>query len=149
MSTVSIAAEPRPAVVVLDGVRHGLADPVGGTRELDDAIETARRAERDGAVAVVVPASRHWPATAQALAVLLATETVRVVVEVGADDDPAALVRFAASATRLAGDRLVVAVQGDRAAVAAEHLRRHWDGPVVVGPHGVAALIAPPAPAVA
>lgn len=130
-----------PRVVVLDGVRHGLVDPLGGSRELDDALEAARAAEADGADGVVVPASRHWPATAQALAVLLATGRVRVVVEVSAADaDPAALARFATSAVRLAGDRLVLQVVGEHAGLVAERLRRRWDGPVVVGDAGLGAV---------
>ncbi len=75
-------ARPRP---------HGLVDPAGGSRDLDAMLDEAREAERAGAVTVVVPAAeagapraRHWPATAQALAVLLATTRVRVVVPIRA-----------------------------------------------------------------
>jgi dihydrodipicolinate synthase/N-acetylneuraminate lyase len=119
-------------------VHHGLVDPLGGSRELDDALDAARAAERDGADAVVVPASRHWPATAQALAVMLATTRIQVIVGVSAADaDPAALARFAASAVRLAGDRLVLQVVGERAAITAERIRRRWDGPVMVGDTGL------------
>jgi len=50
--------------------------------------------------------------------------------------EPAALARFARSAARLAGDRLVVAVQGpDAGAFAAAAAR--WPGPVVVGDAGL------------
>ena len=60
MSPASVSSIPSGVdVVVLDGVRHGLVDPVGGTRELDEALAAARRAEAAGALAVVVPASRH------------------------------------------------------------------------------------------
>ena len=94
-----------------------------------------------GATTVVVPAAgasapepRHWPATAQALAVLLATTRVRVVVPIRAGAwDVDAVVRFASSATGLAGDRLVVNVLGGGAESFARRLRERWSGSVVVG----------------
>jgi hypothetical protein len=80
------------------------------------------------------PARRHWPVTAQALAVLLATTSVRVVVGVPAHAwEPDALARFAASATGLAGERLVVRVLGPDGAAFAQTLADRWSGHVVVG----------------
>jgi hypothetical protein len=127
--------------VALDPVRHGLVDPAGGSRDLDAMLDEAREAERAGAAAVVVPAaeagaprSRHWPATAQALAVLLATTRVRVVVPIRARAwDLDAVARFATSASGLAGDRLVVHVRGAGAESFARVLRERWSGTVVVG----------------
>lgn len=129
----TLAARP---VVTLDAVRHGLVDAAGTCGDLDAMLEQARVAERDGAHSVVVPPDdRYWPATAHALAVLLATSSVRVVVPVDSDHaaaDLTALVRFAASATRLGGDRLVVSVHGGRAGTTAAVLRRRWSGTVLV-----------------
>lgn len=124
-----------PRTVALDGVRHGLVDPADGCRDLDAVLDRARAAERDGAEAVEVPhGGRHWPATAQALAVLLATGTVRVVVPVeAAGVDVDALARFAQGATRLAGDRLVVRVLGDDTEAFASRLRARWEGRVTEG----------------
>jgi hypothetical protein len=127
--------------VALDPVHHGLVDPAGGSRDLDAMLDEARAAERAGADVVVVPAadaaaprSRHWPATAQALAVLLATTRVRVVVPIRARAwDVDAVARFATSATGLAGDRLVVHVRGTGAESFARVLRERWSGSVVVG----------------
>ncbi|HEY2224727.1 hypothetical protein [Actinomycetospora sp.] len=127
--------------VVLDPVRHGLVDPVGGSRDLDAMLDEAREAEEAGATTVVVPAAnagapepRHWPATAQALAVLLATTRVRVVVPIRARVwDLEAVVRFATSATGLAGDRLVVHVVGAGAESFARRLGERWPGTVVLG----------------
>ncbi len=141
MTTV---APTRP--VVLGEVRHGLVDHRGGCRDLDAVLDAARTAERDGATAVVVPApdadapaERHWPATAQALAVLLATERVRVVVGVHADAwDPTALARFASGASALSGDRLVIQILGDAGEPFVEALRARWDGELVVGDAGLA-----------
>lgn len=132
-------------VVHLDPVDHGLVTPAAGprgSRDLDAMLERARAAESDGAEIVVVtpsaaqdaPARHHWPATAQALAVLLATTSVRVAVDVTtAAWDPAAIARFAASATGLAGDRLILQVAGDGAEAFAGAVTARWDGPVVVG----------------
>ncbi len=128
-------------VVALDPVRHGLVDPAGGSRDLDAMLDEAREAERAGAEAVVVPAAeagarrpRHWPVTAQALAVLLATTRVRVVVPIPAQAwDVDAVARFAQSATGLAGDRLTVRVLGAGAEAFARGLRARWAGPVLVG----------------
>lgn len=130
-----------PRVVHLDPVDHGLVTPAGGSRDLDAMLERARAAEAEGAAVLVVPsapadapARRHWPATAQALAVLLATSSVRVVVGVPAAAwDPDALARFAASASGLASGRLVVRVLGPGAEAFARALRARWSGPVVVG----------------
>ncbi len=127
--------------VALDPVRHGLVDPAGGSRDLDAMLDEAREAERAGADTVVVPAAeagaprpRHWPVTAQALAVLLATTRVRVVVPVRARAwEVEAVARFATSATGLAGERLVVHVLGVRAETFARALRERWAGDVVVG----------------
>ncbi len=127
--------------VALDPVHHGLVDPAGGSRDLDAMLDEAREAERGGAATVVVPAAavaapqaRHWPATAQALAVLLATTRVRVVVPIVARAwDVDAVARFATSATGLAGDRLVVHVQGAGAEAFARTLRERWSGVVLVG----------------
>jgi hypothetical protein len=138
MSTVSVST---PAIVALDPVHHGLIDPAGGSRDLDAMLDEARAAERDGAAAVVVPAAgagapapRHWPATAQALAVLLATTRVRVIVPIRARAwDVEAVARFAASATGLAGDRLVVRVLGVGAPSFAARLQARWPGAVEVG----------------
>jgi Luciferase-like monooxygenase len=143
MTTV---APTRP--VVLGEVRHGLVDPRGGCRDLDAVLDAARAAERDGASAVVVPApdadapaERHWPSTAQALAVLLATERVRVVVGVHAGAwRPEALARFAAGADALSGGRLVVQLLGAASGPFAEALRARWDGEIVVGDAGLAAV---------
>ncbi|GAA4841616.1 hypothetical protein GCM10023201_34710 [Actinomycetospora corticicola] len=137
MTAVSV---PTPVVVALDPVHHGLVDPVGGSRDLDAMLDEARAAERAGADAVLVPAAsagapapRHWPATAQALAVLLATTSVQVVVPIRARAwDVEAVARFAASATGLAGDRLVVRVLGVGATAFATRLRARWAGPVEV-----------------
>ncbi|MEJ2871845.1 hypothetical protein WCD74_29085 [Actinomycetospora sp. OC33-EN08] len=134
------AASPT-GTVVLDPVRHGLVDAAGGSRDLDAMLDEARAAERDGATSVVVPtagagapAPRHWPATAQALAVLLATTRVRVVVPLRARAwSVDAVARFATSATGLAGDRLVVRVLGAGAEPFATRLRAAWPGTVVVG----------------
>ena len=98
-----------PRVVRLDPVLHGLVDPAGGTRDLDAMLAQARAAELGGAAAVTIPAGsapggRQWPSTAQALAVLLATSTVHVVVEVSAAAwTPDALARFAAQRHRSRG----------------------------------------------
>jgi hypothetical protein len=127
--------------VALDPVRHGLVDPAGGSRDLDAMLDEAREAERAGATTVVVPAAnagapepRHWPATAQALAVLLATTRVRVVVPISARAwDVEAVVRFATSASGLAGDRLVVQVLGAGAESFARRVRERWTGSVVLG----------------
>ena len=127
--------------VALDPVHHGLVDPAGGSRDLDAMLDEAREAERAGAVTVVVPAAetgapraRHWPATAQALAVLLATTRVRVVVPIRARVwDVEAVARFAASATGLVGDRLVVQVRDAGAEAFARALRERWTGTVLVG----------------
>jgi len=135
---------PAPAAartVALDPVRHGLVDPAGGSRDLDAMLDEAREAERAGAEAVVVPTAeagapraRHWPTTAQALAVLLATTRVRVVVPIRARAwEVEAVARFATSATGLAGDRLVVHVLGVGAETFARALRERWSGSVVVG----------------
>ncbi|WP_018332954.1 hypothetical protein [Actinomycetospora chiangmaiensis] len=137
MTTVSV---PTPAVVALDPVHHGLVDPAGGSRDLDAMLDEAREAERAGATAVLVPAAgagapaqRHWPATAQALAVLLATTRVRVIVPIRARAwEVEAVARFAASASGLAGDRLVVRVLGVGAPAFATRLRARWAGPVEV-----------------
>ena len=134
-------------VVLLDPVGHGLVDPAGGSRDLDAMLEEAREAERTGASTVVVPstgagapAAREWPVTAQALAVLLATTRVRVVVPIRARAwDLDAVARFAASATGLAGDRLVVRVLGVGAAPFATRLAARWPGRVVVGESDLAA----------
>jgi hypothetical protein len=138
MSTVSVTT---PATVALDPVHHGLVDPSGGSRDLDAMLDEAREAERAGAAAVLVPAAgagapapRHWPATAQALAVLLATTRVRVIVPIRARAwDVEAVARFAASATGLAGDRLVVRVLGAGAPAFATRLQSRWSGAVEVG----------------
>ncbi len=127
--------------VALDPVSHGLVDPAGGSRDLDAMLDEAREAERTGATTVVVPAAdagapraHHWPVTAQALAVLLATTRVRVVVPVRAPAwEVEAIARFASSATGLAGDRLVVRVLGVGAETFARALRERWAGEVVVG----------------
>jgi hypothetical protein len=136
---VTTVAPPR--VVHLDPVDHGLVTPAGGSRDLDAMLDRARDAEAAGAAVLVVPtapvdapARQHWPATAQALAVLLATATARVVVGVPAAAwDPAALARFATSASGLAGGRLVVRVLGPGADAFARDLAARWSGPVVVG----------------
>lgn len=133
--------------VTLDPVHHGLVDPAGGCRDLDAMLDEAREAERAGADTVVVPPAeaaapraRHWPATAQALTVLLATTRVRVVVPIRARAwDVDAVARFATSATGLAGDRLVVHVQGAGAEAFARVLRERWSGTVVVGDRTVTA----------
>jgi hypothetical protein len=127
--------------VALDPVHHGLVDPAGGSRDLDAMLDEAREAERAGAATVLVPAAeatapqaRHWPATAQALAVLLATTRVRVVVPILARAwDVGAVARFATSASGLAGDRLVVHVRGAGAEAFARALRERWAGAVLVG----------------
>jgi hypothetical protein len=135
---------PAPAAghtVALDPVHHGLVDPAGGSRDLDAMLDEAREAEREGAATVVVPAAeatapraRHWPATAQALAVLLATTRVRVVVPIRPDAwEIDAVARFATSASGLAGDRLVVHVRGAGAEAFARALRERWSGTVLVG----------------
>lgn len=141
-----------PRVVRLDPVLHGLvdppADPAGGTRDLDAMLAQARAAELAGAAAVTVPAGsapggRQWPSTAQALAVLLATSTVHVVVEVGAAAWTAdALARFVASATGLAGPRLAVRVLGPGSATLAAALSARWAGPVATADTDPAALVA-------
>lgn len=138
MTAVSV---PTPVVVALDPVQHGLVDPSGGSRDLDAMLDEAREAERTGAAAVLVPAAgagapapRHWPATAQALAVLLATTRVRVIVPIRARAwDVEAVARFATSATGLAGDRLVVRVLGAGASAFATRLQARWTGAVEVG----------------
>ncbi|MCD2188641.1 hypothetical protein [Actinomycetospora soli] len=138
MSTVSVST---PATVALDPVHHGLVDPAGGSRDLDAMLDEAREAERAGAAAVLVPAAgagapapRHWPATAQALAVLLATTRVQVIVPIRARAwDVEAVARFATSASGLAGDRLVVRVLGAGAPAFAARLRTRWSGAVEVG----------------
>lgn len=130
-----------PRVVHLDRVEHGLVTPAGGSRDLDAMLDRARAAEAGGVAVVVVPAGaedaparHHWPATAQALAVLLATTSVRVAVGiVPAAWEPDAVARFARSATGLAGDRLIVQVHGAGAAAFAGAVTARWDGPVVVG----------------
>ena len=141
----------RPALtgrtVALDPVHHGLVDPAGGSRDLDAMLDEAREAERAGVATVVVPAAeagapraRHWPATAQALAVLLATTRVRVVVPIRARAwDVEAVARFATSATGLAGDRLVVQVRGAGGEAFARALGERWPGTVLVGDQGVLA----------
>jgi hypothetical protein len=137
-----------PRIVHLDPVDHGLVDPVGGSRDLDTMLARARSAEDDGAALVVVPAGprdvpagHHWPSTAQALAVLLATSAVRVAVGVHPVAwEPAALARFARSAAGLAGDRLVLQVFGEEAGAFALEVGRHWPGPVVIGDAGLHAL---------
>lgn len=143
-----MTASAPPRSVVLAEVLHGLVDPCGDCRDLDAVLDDARAAERDGAASVVVtapsadaPRLQHWPTTAQALAVLLGTDHVRVVVQVQASVwDPGALARFAAGATRLAGDRLVIQVLGaDRGRFAAT-LHSQWPGEVVVGPSALAAV---------
>jgi hypothetical protein len=114
-------------------------------------LERARAAETDGAALVVVPAGprdlpagHHWPSTAQALAVLLATSSVRVAVGVHPVAwEPTALARFARSAAGLAGDRLVLQVFGPEAGAFALAVGRQWAGPVVVGHTGLHALIQP------
>src|SRR4051812_7531144 len=135
------AQEPEPVTTVaaprvlhLDPVDHGLVTPAGGARDLDAMLDQARAAEADGAEGLVVPgppedapARHHWPVTAQALAVLLATTSVRVVVGVPAHAwDAAALARFAASASGLAGGRLVVRVLGAGAEAFTQELAAHW-----------------------
>lgn len=128
------------ATVTLEPAGHELIAPTGGGRDLDAMLDKAREAERAGATAVEVPAagagaplSRQWPATAQALAVLLATTRVRVVVPIRARAwDLDAVVRFATSAVGLAGDRLEVRVLGAGAESFARRLRARWTGPVVV-----------------
>lgn len=137
-----------PRVVVLDRVDHGLVTPAGGSRDLDAMLDLARAAEADGVAVVVVPpgapdapARHHWPATAQALAVLLATASVRVAVGVvPAAWEPDAIARFARSAAGLAGDRLIVQVRGTGAEAFAGAVTAHWDGPVVVGDGDLGAL---------
>ncbi|NMO93604.1 hypothetical protein [Actinomycetospora sp. TBRC 11914] len=127
--------------VALDPVGHGLVDPAGGSRDLDAMLDEAREAERSGADTVVVPTAeagapraRHWPTTAQALAVLLATTRVEVAVPIRARAwDVEAVARFATSATGLAGDRLVIHVLGVGAETFARALRARWSGRVVVG----------------
>jgi alkanesulfonate monooxygenase SsuD/methylene tetrahydromethanopterin reductase-like flavin-dependent oxidoreductase (luciferase family) len=136
---VTTVAAPR--ILHLDPVEHGLVTPAGGSRDLDAMLDQARAAEADGAEVLVVPgppeeapARHHWPVTAQALAVLLATTTARVVVGIPAHAaDPAALARFAASASGLAGGRLVVRVLGEGADAFAADLAARWSGPIVVG----------------
>lgn len=126
----------RSVSVDLGEVRHGLVDPAGGSRDLDAVLEAARAAEDAGAAEVTVPApgpsraaAEHWPSTAQALAVLLATTRVRVVVPVyPAAWDVDVLARFARSATRLAGDRLAVRVLGSEAERFADALATRWPG---------------------
>ena len=136
--------------VVLDPVAHGLVDPADGSTDLDAMLDIARRAEHDGATTLVVPApdadepdAHHRATMAQVLAVLLATETARVVLEVvGARVDPEILARFATNATLLAGDRLGLAVGGDDPAATervAAALRRRWPGPVTTRSHDSAA----------
>ena len=145
MTTV---APPRSQTVVLAEVRHGLVNPDDGCRDLDAVLDAARDAERDGATSVVIPgpdpaapAARHWPTTAQALAVLLATERVHVVVGVHTGAwEPEALARFASGASALSGNRLVVQVFGAAAGPFAEAVRARWDGEVVVGEAGLAAV---------
>lgn len=136
------AAAPSPSrAVVLAEVRHGLVDPCGECRDLDTVLDDARAAERDGVASVVVtapavdaPRLQHRTTTAQALAVLLGTDHVRVVVQVQAPVwEPAALARFAAGATALSGDRLVIQVLGADGGRFAEALRARWPGEVVVG----------------
>jgi hypothetical protein len=148
---MTVLAPPR--IVHLDPVDQGLVGPAGGSRDLDTMLERARAAEADGAALVVVPAGprgpsdgvpagRHWPSTAQALAVLLATSSVRVVVGVHpAAWEPAALARFARSASGLAGDRLALQVCGPEAGAFALAVGRRWAGPVVVGDAGLHALV--------
>lgn len=128
------AVAPHRALV-LDEVRSGLVDTADGCRDLDAVLDRARAAEHDGAEAVEVPhGGRHWPATAQALAVLLATSTVRVVVPVeAAGVEVGALARFAQGATRLAGDRLEVRVLGTDTEAFASRLRARWEGRVTEG----------------
>ncbi|HEY2193241.1 MAG TPA: hypothetical protein VGH76_13230 [Actinomycetospora sp.] len=139
--TTDRAATPVARTVALDPVRHGLVDPAGGSRDLDAMLDEAREAERAGATTVVVPTAgagapraRHWPTTAQALAVLLATTRVRVVVPIRARAwEVEAVARFATSASGLAGDRLVIHLLGVGAETFARALRERWSGSVVVG----------------
>jgi hypothetical protein len=139
--TTERPSELADRTVALDPVAHGLVDPAGGSRDLDAMLDEARAAERAGATTVLVPAAgagapeaRHWPATAQALAVLLATTRVRVVVPIHARAwDLDAVVRFATSASGLAGDRLVVNVLGAGSESFARRLGERWAGTVVVG----------------
>ncbi|GAA4897911.1 hypothetical protein [Actinomycetospora straminea] len=117
--------------------------PVGGSRDLDALVDRARAAEAGGAAVVVIPpggTGDHWPATARALAVLLATTSVRVVVAVDpAASEPDAIALFARSAAGLAGDRLIVQVRGAGAEAFAGALTARWDGPVVAGDADLAA----------
>ncbi|PVZ07694.1 hypothetical protein [Actinomycetospora cinnamomea] len=137
-----------PRIVHLDPVDHGLVDPARGSRALDAVLDQARAAEADGAALVVVPAGPRdvpagprWPSTAQALAVLLATTSVRVAVGVHPTAwDPATLARFARSAAGLAADRLVVQVHGPDAGTFATALAARWPGAVVVGEAGLRTL---------
>jgi hypothetical protein len=143
-----VTALAPPRVVHLDRITAGLVAPAGGSRDLDAMLDQARAAEADGVAIVVVPAHaedaparHHWPATAQALAVLLATTTVRVAVElVPAAWEPEAVARFARSAAGLAGDRLIVQVRGTGAEAFAGALTARWDGPVVGGDGDLGAL---------
>jgi hypothetical protein len=65
---------------------------------------------------------------------------VRVVVPIRARVwDVEAVARFAASATGLAGDRLVVHVRGAGAEAFARALRERWSGTVLVGDEAVVA----------
>lgn len=140
----TLAAPPAvPDVVHLDRPHRpgqGLG-PAGGSRDLDALVDRARAAEAAGTAVVVVPPGGpgdHWPATAQALAVLLATTSVRVAVTVDpAAGEPDAIALFARSAAGLVGDRLIVQVRGAGAPSVDEAfagaLTARWDGPVVAG----------------
>ena len=137
--------EPRvdePAVdteLVLPPVRHGLVDAAGDDADLDAVLAAARDGERDGAACVVVPlparpvAADQRAATAQALAVLLATSTVPVGLGVHTATWTAqAAGRLAATAVALAGDRLVLRIAGPDAADFAAAVAERFTGPVVV-----------------
>lgn len=124
--------------VVLADVRHGLLDAPGSCEDLDAVLAAARAADVDGAACVVVAAPgpdaagpRHCSTTAQALAVLLATERVLVALTVDAAAwEPPAISRFATTASALGGDRLVVRVTGAGAADFAAAVAEQWNGPV-------------------
>ena len=126
--------------VLLSEVRHGLLDAPGDCEDLDAVLAAARAADTDGAACVVVAAPeadasgpRHCSTTAQALAVLLATERVRVALTVHAGAwDGEAIARFAMTASALSGDRLVVRVTGDGAVELAAVVAAQWDGPLAV-----------------
>ena len=137
--TRTLAADADDEVVLAE-VRHGLLDAPGDCDDLDTVLTAARAADTDGAACVVVAAPtadaagpRHCTTTAQALAVLLATERVRVALTVRAEAwDAGAVARFAATASALSGDRLVVRVTGPGAAALAATISGQWGGPVAV-----------------